>query len=125
MNTGPVTLRALAGSAAVGLPSGEAIDALSLADLIDLRAHLTGVLGRVEARLILIAVNGSDERKATGCDGGRPLLDVRDVAARLRVSCDYVYRHARDWPFTRRVGRALRFEADGLARWQARHASRG
>ena len=47
------------------------------------------------------------------------LLTVEVVAARLAVAEDYVYRHADGWPFTRRVGRLLRFSASGLAEWLA------
>ncbi len=47
------------------------------------------------------------------------LLTVEVVAARLAVAQDYVYRHADGWPFTRRVGRLLRFSASGLAEWLA------
>jgi predicted DNA-binding transcriptional regulator AlpA len=45
------------------------------------------------------------------------LLDVQQVAARLHMSADYVYRHAKIFPFTvkNRTGRALRFSSSGLA----------
>jgi excisionase family DNA binding protein len=47
------------------------------------------------------------------------LLTVEDVAERLAVAEDYVYRHAGGWPFTRRVGRHLRFSYRGLCEWLA------
>ena len=47
------------------------------------------------------------------------LLTVEDVAKRLAVAEDYVYRHACSWPFTRRVGRHLRFSYRGLCEWLA------
>ena len=37
------------------------------------------------------------------------LLDVAEAARRLGVSRDYLYRHSREFPFTRRVGRKLLF----------------
>ncbi len=45
------------------------------------------------------------------------LLKADDVATRANLSRDYVYRHADRFPFTRRIGRALRFSEKGLTRW--------
>lgn len=46
------------------------------------------------------------------------LLDVETVAERLDVSERYVYDHADDWPFTRRLSsRKLRFSERGLYSW--------
>ena len=42
------------------------------------------------------------------------LLTVDEVAARLGLSKDWLYRHATKLPFTRRVGRQLRFGSQGL-----------
>ncbi len=42
------------------------------------------------------------------------LLDVPQAAARLNVSENYLYRHSRRLPFTRRVGRKLLFSSSGL-----------
>lgn len=42
------------------------------------------------------------------------LLDVDEAACLLGVSNDYVYRHHGSFPFTRRVGRSLRFSARGI-----------
>jgi len=42
------------------------------------------------------------------------LLDVPQAAKRLNVSENYLYRHSRRLPFTRRVGRKLLFSASGL-----------
>jgi len=44
------------------------------------------------------------------------LLTVKQVAARLSVSREYIYVHARQFPFFRpnKTGRALRFSAAGL-----------
>jgi hypothetical protein len=47
-------------------------------------------------------------------------LTIAEAAARLKVSPDWVYRHQRQLPFVRRVGRrSLRCDAAGLARWLA------
>jgi len=42
------------------------------------------------------------------------LLDVEEAARRLGLSKDYLYRHRKDFPFTRRVGRKLLFSAMGI-----------
>ena len=42
------------------------------------------------------------------------LLSVDEVAARLGQSKDWLYRHAAKLPFTRRVGRQVRFSSQGL-----------
>jgi hypothetical protein len=42
------------------------------------------------------------------------ILDVPEVARRMNVSQDYVYRHAAEWPFTVRRGRKLGFSEVGL-----------
>jgi excisionase family DNA binding protein len=42
------------------------------------------------------------------------LLATKQAASRLGVSESYLYRNHRQFPFTRRVGRALRFSAAGL-----------
>ena len=42
------------------------------------------------------------------------LLNVIAAAGRLGTSTDYLYRHHRDFPFTRRLGRKLLFSAAGI-----------
>lgn len=50
------------------------------------------------------------------------LMTVPEVAARTSMSRKYIYKHAAEWPFTRRLPgeKALRFESAGLERWLAR-----
>ena len=43
-------------------------------------------------------------------------LDVHAAAQRLGVSEDYLYRHAEEYPFSRREGRKLKFSALGIDR---------
>ena len=52
-------------------------------------------------------------------DNGKPdrLLSAADVAETLGVSKRYVYANAPVWPFTRHLGRSVRFSANGLAAW--------
>jgi hypothetical protein len=45
------------------------------------------------------------------------LLDVEAAAQRLGVSMDYLYRHHAELPFTRRMGKALRFSVMGMEKW--------
>ncbi len=45
------------------------------------------------------------------------LLTVPQVATQLNVSERYVYDHRHEWPFTRQVGRKLRFSEKGLQEW--------
>jgi len=45
------------------------------------------------------------------------LLDVEAAAQRLGVSRDYLYRHHAELPFTRRMGKALRFSLLGIEKW--------
>ena len=67
-----------------------------------------------------VAPQGSDE-----------LLGIREASRRLGVSRDFLYRHARDFGFTRRMGRKLLFSASGIERHIKQHvridskASRG
>lgn len=42
------------------------------------------------------------------------LLDVDQAASRLSMSKDYLYRHHSQFPFTRRLGRSIRFSARGI-----------
>jgi hypothetical protein len=42
------------------------------------------------------------------------LLNIREAAGRYGVSTDYLYRHAAQLPFTRRMGRKLLFSSQGM-----------
>lgn len=42
------------------------------------------------------------------------LLSIADAARRLNVSEDYLYRHGKELPFTRRMGRKLLFSSSGI-----------
>jgi predicted DNA-binding transcriptional regulator AlpA len=45
------------------------------------------------------------------------LLDVKAAAARLGISSSYLYRRHKQFPFTRRVGTALRFSSLGIQKF--------
>ena len=42
------------------------------------------------------------------------LISIEQAAGRLGLSPSYLYRNHQQFPFTRRVGRSLRFSAQGL-----------
>ncbi len=80
--------------------------------------RLLGELERLRAatwaRLAGLSANGQSR---TGHDQPDELLDVEEAARRLSLSCDHLYRHAKELPFTVRIGRRLRFSAKGLERY--------
>jgi predicted DNA-binding transcriptional regulator AlpA len=48
-------------------------------------------------------------------------LSAAEVAAELGCSVKFVYRHAKQWPFAKRLGtRSYRFSQSGLRRWRTR-----
>lgn len=75
------------------------------------------VLSR-EVLLEVLADNGANSPDAD--DTPTRLLTASEAAARLGMSRKLVYSRAPSWPFTRRIGSALRFDAAGLERWLAR-----
>jgi len=66
-----------------------------------------------ELRTIEIIAQGRLNTPATAAKS-EEWLDVKECAARLRKSKDYVYRNARKWPFARRIGRSMLFSSSGL-----------
>jgi len=42
------------------------------------------------------------------------LIDANEAGRRLGVSPQFLYRHSKTLPFTRRIGRGLRFSANGI-----------
>jgi excisionase family DNA binding protein len=61
------------------------------------------------ARLTAVAPKSSPERDE--------LLNVAEACRRLNVSKDYLYRHHREFTFTRRVGRKLLFSSLGIDKY--------
>lgn len=77
------------------------------------REDLPVLLGELEvvrctalARLTSHAVSQSSEPDR--------MLAVDEAASRLNVSKDYLYRHAPEYPFTRRIGSRLLFSSIGI-----------
>src|SRR5437879_10181756 len=70
---------------------------------------------------LLQAINGNGAALTPEPEQSDRLLTVREAAKRLGVSKRYVYGHADEYPFTRRLGpKTLRFSERGLERWLAR-----
>ena len=82
---------------------------------------LPALLGELErlkavlwARMMSAQINGSGQGEGPVKDR---LLTVKEAAARLKTSTDFLYRNANALPFTVRLGSRLRFSARGLARY--------
>jgi excisionase family DNA binding protein len=96
----------------------EALDEVPAEHLPAVALYLAALQGRAAAR----SLAACPPTAAVPGNAAEALLDVREAALRLNVSVDWLYRHARRLPFTRRVGRAVRFDAAALARWLAHRA---
>ncbi len=56
--------------------------------------------------------------KTTGEAGEEHLLTAEEAASLLSVSPDWLYRHAKKLPFTRKLGpKMLRFSYQGILKW--------
>jgi len=70
---------------------------------------------------LLQAIEGDGSTSVQPPEQADQLLTVREAAKRLGVSTRYVYGHADDYPFARRLGpKTLRFSERGLEKWLAR-----
>lgn len=97
-------------SAIQNLPDGQLLELL--AELERLRARLWWRLNRPPGPQP--DRNGSEDQRYDEDQ----LLDVERVAEIMAVDKRYVYDHADDWPFTRRISpRKLRFSKKGLFGW--------
>jgi hypothetical protein len=85
----------------------------------------------VQAAAVLAALGAAMTIKAPDDAEPDTLLTVDQAASRLRLSKDYLYRHAREFPFLVQpnAARAIRFSARGIARYieeqRRRQAERG
>jgi len=92
------------------LPTPEEVARLDPAQLPSLLVQLAALQSAVAARLIAESNGTSRESR---------LLDVDQAARRTGMSKDWLYRHAPTLPFTRWLGRTVRFDEGGLTRWLA------
>ena len=97
----------------------EALDQVAVEDLPAVVLYLAALQSGAAARLA-----AAPRPVPVSRNGSEALLDVREAAARLNVSTDWLYRRAKRLPFARWVGRAVRFDPEGLARWVAHRAPR-
>lgn len=104
------------------LPSLQTLDALAptaipafIADLAARQAHVAALQARAAARLASIstATPTPDQRIAPG-----QRLNAKQLATRMGRSVDYVYRHAKRWPFTVHDGRSVAFDEAGYVKWE-------
>jgi len=96
------------GTPAWSLPAPDAVDALRPDQLPVVVAHLAALELRIAARL-------ADELSTS-----EDLVTAAEAARLLGMSLDWVYRNAKDLPFTRRVGpRTLKFSNAGIRRYLA------
>lgn len=91
------------------------IEATAPNDLAPLAGAFAAALSRVIAR---IAAEPAASNAAPQSEPETGLLTVGEAAQRLGVSPTWLYRNAKDLPFTRKLGhRTLRFDPRGLERW--------
>ena len=88
-----------------------------------LLARCAVVQGALVGRLL--AGRGDEEHHgARGDQAEDRLLTVEEAATKLGTSRDWVYRHADQLPFTVRIGRQVRFSAQGIDRYIRQRAGR-
>ncbi len=87
------------------------------------RGDVERALVAVAGVLTLLAVGprACVDREPAVAQGHDELLSVRQAAERLSTSTDWLYRHSADLPFTRRLGRQLRFSARGIDAYLQTH----
>ncbi len=79
------------------------------------REELPALVGALaEAQAVALARLATPAPAQTQPD---ELLNVEEASRRLGVGPDYLYRHHRKLPFTRRVGRKLLFSSLGVAQY--------
>lgn len=95
----------------------ERLDNLPDDELPEVLAALRELEARVWLRMRRPPERGSNGEPAKASDDDK-MLNVQEAADILGVDERYVYDHADDWPFTRRLSpRKLRFSRAGLFRW--------
>jgi predicted DNA-binding transcriptional regulator AlpA len=83
-----------------------------------LRGHLESALGEEPSVVPIAALpTVAPPGPAVSPDD---LVTVEEAASMLKVSRRWLYRHAKTWPFTRKLSpKVLRFSRSGMARWMA------
>lgn len=92
------------------------VEDLPREELPEVLSALESIRARLQLRLVRPAEPSRNDDSEPDTDDR--LLDVEAVADFLDVDERYVYDHADEWPFTRRISpRKLRFSERGLYRW--------
>lgn len=94
----------------------DTIDGLPTDSLAPALAQLAAAQTRIAARL------ASKAHETSPGETTDNLLTAREVADRLGLSLDAVYRKKDSWPFTLRIGRSVRFSERRLGRWLSKRA---
>lgn len=83
-------------------------------------AELCALVGKLREAELLAEVrlrSGAAPMNGSGPGEEDHNLPAREAARRLGVSLPYLYKHAPEYPFARRIGRRVLFDARGLAAW--------
>ncbi len=87
-------------------------------------AARVGATAPVDAvlRAVIEDLRDVDDTDSTAPNGNEPdqLVDINKAAEILGVKVRYLYDHHDRFPFTRRIGRQLRFSTRGIERYLAR-----
>lgn len=74
--------------------------------------ELCVLLGELET--IRLIAHGRLTSPSVAAKAGEEWLSVDQIADRMHKSHDYVYRHAKEWPFARRLGKGWLFSGKGF-----------
>jgi excisionase family DNA binding protein len=77
--------------------------------------YLRGELVQLDTLLLCRLLE--DKNQSDGVVEGDQLLNIAEASSRLGISPDYLYRHHKGLPFTRRVGRKLLFSTKGIEKY--------
>jgi predicted DNA-binding transcriptional regulator AlpA len=87
------------------------VETLSYGETVDMLARLVALQPILIGRLASLG----SEKKEIKSDN---LLNVAEASERLGMSPDWLYRHAKELPFTKRIGpRQLRFSEAGIEKY--------
>lgn len=87
------------------------VENLSYGQTVDILARIVALQPILIGRLAFL---GSDKKEIKS----DTLLNVAEASERLGMSTDWLYRHAKELPFTKRIGpRQLRFSEAGIEKY--------
>lgn len=100
-----------------------AIDAAAVEELPELLGALVAAEERARLRLRSAATANGNSHRPTEHNPTEG-ISVGESARRLGVSAAYIYKNAKELPFTIRIGRRLVCSAHRLEQWNRAHLSR-